>query len=285
MASRPQARMAGALNHLEELLSSIPAASAVVVFLQEMQEHRGQLQNFQDHARDIKQLCESPWVRQGFNLTDISTKNWDASYGQVTLVDRRLSITQVARLKFVSEYQRDAVLVDIPIASQQGKILRLSNVHLDSASGTMRPVQWKGIEKHLQDHEAGVAASILAGDCNANQPRDKTEPQNNGFKDAYLELGGVEGEDEGATWGFQSTFWKRWGRQRLDKVVYWGDVTAKSLERIGVGVKLEDKSLVKELAKNDELPFVTDHYGLMSELSVKDGLRGVSDAEESNNDE
>lgn len=272
--------MATALNYLEGLVSSIPAASAVVVFLQEMQEHQGQFLTFQDHARDLQQLCESPLIRQRFNMTDVSSKDWDAAYGQITLVDRRLSIAQVSRLKFVSEYQRDAVLVDIPLASQQGKIMRLGNVHLDSASGTMRPVQWKGVEKHLQDQEAAVAASILAGDFNANQVRDRTESQNSGFKDAYLELGGVEEDEQGATWGFQSTYWMRWGRQRLDKIVFWGDVKAKSLERIGVGVKIEDESIVRELESLDELPFVTDHYGLMSELSVSAGLCAVNSIEE-----
>lgn len=51
----------------------------------------------------------------------------------------------------------------------------------------------EAVAKHLQDVDAGIAASILAGDCNATQPRDRTGPQDNGFIGAYLELGGLEG--------------------------------------------------------------------------------------------
>lgn len=132
----------------------------------------------------------------------------------------------------------------------------------------MRPVQWKAIRRHLQSHENNVVASILAGDCNANQPRDRTEPQENGFKDAYLELGGREGSEEGATWGFQSADGNRWGKQRLDKIVYWGDIIAKSLERIGVNIVVDDEHVARELEGEGELSFVTDHYGLIGKLII-----------------
>lgn len=40
-------------------------------------------------------------------------------------------------------------------------------------------------------------AGVFAGDMNANKPLDRTLPQENGFKDAYLELGGKEDAEEG----------------------------------------------------------------------------------------
>lgn len=278
-APYPRARMAAALAYLENLLTSIPSTSPVVIFLQEMQEQRLPLQNLsgQSHhqpvddeqqADDLTQLRSAPWVQERFHLTDIDTAHWDASYGQITLIDRRLAVAQVSRLRLVSEFQRDAIMLDLYVQSHRDKRLRLCNVHLDSTYGSMRPIQWKGLAKQLQDLDAGVVSSVLAGDCNANQPRDKTEPQMNGFKDAYLELGGTEDDEEGITWGYQSVDWKRWGRKRLDKVVFWGDIHVRSLVRIGANVKVEDEKMARDMNDLDELPFVTDHYGLMSELQV-----------------
>lgn len=264
--------MASALTYLEKLVSSIPSSSAIVIFLQEMVELKESLKDADQSASDLTQLCNTTWIRQRFHMTDIDSATWGAPYGQVTLIDNRLSVAHVSRLRFVSEYRRDAILVDIPVALEEKSVLRLCNVHLDSSYGSMRPIQWKAVAKHLQDQESGVVASILAGDCNANQPRDKAEPAENNFKDVYLELGYVEGNEDGATWGFQSAEAKRWGRQRLDKVVFWGDVKITSLERIGAGVKVEDSYVVKQLEELGELPFVTDHYGLLSELVIDAGM-------------
>ena len=276
MAPHPRARMASALDHLEVLVASIPAASAVVVLLQEILEESATLHTGTGPpSNDFTQLREAPWVRERFYMTDLDLSATGGGYGQVTLIDRRLGVARVSRLPFVSEFNRDAVLVDIALGGQGQKVLRLCNVHLDSMQGTLRPVQWKAVQKHLQSTEDGVAASVLAGDCNANAPRDRTEPQENGFKDAYLDLGGREGDEEGATWGFQSRAWKKWGRQRLDKMVYWGDLEAQSLERIGMGVKVEEEEALRELRAWKKLTFVTDHYGLMCEFVVPDGLRGV----------
>ncbi|KAF1952791.1 hypothetical protein CC80DRAFT_495112 [Byssothecium circinans] len=274
MASHPRARMASALQHLQDLTSSIPTSSALVVFLQEMMESED---SGAQGAKDLTQITEQEWVRQKFHVTDVDFKGWESPYGVVSLVDRRLDVKAVQRLRFVSEYQRSAISVDVGLAAVEGgrgekgeKVLRLCNVHLDSSYGTMRPIQWKGLAQHLQISES-VAASVVAGDCNANQKRDWTEPRDNGFRDAYLELGGEEGGEEGATWGFQSAR-NRWGRVRLDKVCFRGSVEVKSLWRIGVGVEVGDERARKELEEEGELPFVTDHYGLVAEIEVVGGL-------------
>ncbi|KAF2731253.1 hypothetical protein EJ04DRAFT_443408 [Polyplosphaeria fusca] len=272
MAPYPTERMASALVYLEGLISSIPTTTATVIFLQEMQEAPNPRQLDQS-ATDLSQLRDASWVQQKFHITDLTPVNWDlSSYGTVTLVDKRLMIAGVSRLHFMSEYQRDALLVDIAISASR-KILRLCNVHLDSMNGSMRPIQWKAAAHQLQNSEGDIYASILAGDCNANQPRDRTEPQENGFKDVYLELGGVEGDEHGMTWGFQCHAGAKWGRQRLDKVVCWGDIEPKSLERIGVGVKATADELVKkDLEHLEGMNFVTDHYGLMADFEIPAGL-------------
>ncbi|KAK7180787.1 hypothetical protein PSPO01_13229 [Paraphaeosphaeria sporulosa] len=94
----------------------------------------------------------------------------------------------------------------------------------------LRPIQWKGVARHLQYINAGIAASILAADCNANRPRDGMDLQKNGFKGAHLELGGVEDE----------------------RGVEMGDVLAR-----------------RTLERKERLTFVTDHYGLMGIYSIK----------------
>jgi tyrosyl-DNA phosphodiesterase 2 len=233
-AAYPRERMSSALSHLEKVVATIPPTSATVIFLQEMMESEGD--DAQD-AEDLTLLTNAPWIRDKFHITGIDISRWNAAYGNVTLVDRRLDVASASRLRFVSEYGRDALWIDIPLLSASmsdeagGKVLRLCNIHLDSSYGSMRPIQWKALAHHMQDIDAGVAASIIAGDCNANQPRDAHEPVSNGFKDAYLELGSAEDDESGATWGFQSLDWKRWGRKRLDKQVFWGDVEVSGWRR------------------------------------------------------
>ncbi|ORX93865.1 Endonuclease/exonuclease/phosphatase [Clohesyomyces aquaticus] len=254
MAKMPRERMASAITHLSSIVEKIPNSSRIVIFLQEMQQ-----------ANDLRQLAETAWIRDRFCMTDLGFENWGARYGTVTLVDRRLNIVEVSRLKFISEYERDALFVDVEMPGGEGELLRLCNVHLDSMSGEVRPIQWKAAAQWLQKEDERVVASILAGDCNATRPRDRTEPMENGFKDAYLELGGVDGDEGGATWGFQSPSGASRGVSRLDKVVYWGDVKVTHLERIGVGVEVEDEEAKEQLG---DWPFVTDHYGLMAEFEV-----------------
>jgi tyrosyl-DNA phosphodiesterase 2 len=276
MACQPRARMKSALNYLEQQVSAIDPSSYVVVFLQEMvEEEKAKYISGEDAAQDLSEISNAAWVQQRFNITDLDSGSWLTHYGLTTLVDRRLDLVQVSRLQFVSEYRRDALFVDIRVGSGDGDILRLCNVHLDSMTGSLRPIQWKALARHLQDTDAGIKASIVAGDCNANKPRDATEPQRNRFRDAYLELGGVQGDEAGATWGFQSLSGDRWGRSRLDKEVYWGRLEVRGLQRIGIGIEVSEQAARRDLEQKQELLFVTDHYGLLGEFQIDDGMRTV----------
>jgi tyrosyl-DNA phosphodiesterase 2 len=265
MTLEPRARMSSALEYLETLVDTVPKSSAIVIFLQEMTDSNTEHEHL---ANDLRQLKNAPWIQERFYLTDIDKSRWKNSYGQTTLIDRRLLVSSVSRLPFISEFSRDALLVDICLVSEEPKFLRLSNVHLDSMTGSMRPIQWKALASFLQRPEEGIEASIVAGDCNTTQPRDRTEPQENGFKDSYLELGGIEDDLTGATWGFQSLDAKRWGPSRLDKQVYCGKVHVNSLERIGVGVEVQDELARMKLVERGAVTFVTDHYGLMGDYTI-----------------
>lgn len=88
----------------------------------------------------------------------------------------------------------------------------------------------------------------------ANKPLDRTLPQENGFRDACLELGVKEDAEEGCTWDFQSQEMarKRYGPTRLDKVLYCGEIGAGSLEKIGMGVTVEDEVIREMLGERAE---------------------------------
>ncbi|ROW00402.1 hypothetical protein VMCG_07317 [Cytospora schulzeri] len=133
-------------------------------------------------------------------------------------------------------------------------VIRVCNVHLDFMAGKppMRPVQWKACAKYMQDKSDGVVTGIVAGDCNADRVYDLTLALENGFKDAYLEPEGSENDpDEMDSEGVP--------------------LQLKSLERIGVGVKVDDVAVVEQLAEAGYLGYVTDHYGLMADFKVSDG--------------
>jgi tyrosyl-DNA phosphodiesterase 2 len=274
MAPEPRARMSSALEYLESLVEAIPRSTPVAIFLQEMQDSDTEVERI---ANDLHQLKNAPWVQQRFNITDSDTSGWSDRYGQTMLVDRRLVISSVSRLSFISEYRREALLVDIDMGSEESQFLRLCNVHLDSLTGSLRPVQWKALGNLIPKAEDNIEASIVAGDFNATQPRDQTEAQENGFKDAYLELGGIEGDTEGATWGFQSLDAKNWGTSRMDRQVYCGKIRVRALERIGVGVKVQDEQARWRLEKQGALDFVTDHYGLIGDYVFDEDSRPSAD--------
>lgn len=293
MAPFPQARMAAALAHLEAVVEGIPASAAVVICLQELRQDMpisfDRLDKTFDPqvADDLRQVASAPWVQGRFLVSDLTTDHWRCGYNSVMLVDRRLGVAGVSRLPFVSEYKREALLVDIAVTLSGGQVeggkgggksvLRLCNVHLDSMAGKppMRPIQWKACAKYLQDESNGVVGGILAGDCNANQDYDLTLPEENGFKDAYLEMGGKESDPEGYTWGPQSRS-SRFPHKRMDKVCFCQPggsedqelLELKSLEQIGVGVKIGDEAISAKLAEEGWLDFVTDHYGLMADFEV-----------------
>lgn len=258
--------MSAALIHLSSLVSSVPAEQPVVIFLQEM------------GLSDLAQIQAAPWIRERFYITDISSDNWGSDfYGTTTLVDRRLNIVNVFRVPFESNFQRDGFFVDVALSGSP-KVLRLCNVHLESlvANPPIRPKQMALASKYL--HEDNAYASILAGDCNSIQSFDRTIHSDNGLKDAYLELGGKEDSEEGYTWGYQvpEEQFKKFGPSRMDRVMYCGNTKVKTLERIGVGVKVEDEQTRKEMVAAGLVEFVTDHYGLMAEMDIEGAKLTVS---------
>lgn len=259
-------RMAGALRYLETLVATFPADLPVVVFFQEMVPN------------DLKLLRASPWIRARFALTDLDPINWKTSYyGTTALVDARVPLTRIFRVYYKdTQMDRDALFIDISIAAPPSsistnppRILRLCNTHLESlvSHPPLRPAQLAEAARHL--HSPAVHAGVLAGDLNAIEPFDRTLPAAYALKDAYLEAGGREDAEEGFTWGYQSyaELRERFGCGRLDKMLFCGGVVLKGLQRVGVGVQVEEGKRAK-MRSFGALEWVTDHYGLMAEVVV-----------------
>jgi tyrosyl-DNA phosphodiesterase 2 len=258
-------RMRAALEYLDILTSSTPVDIPVIVFLQEMGQS------------DLEQIRNSTWVRQRFNITDITHQNWlSPLYGTTVLVDRRLQIKSVFRIPWISKFDRDGLFVDIALSSlkEETKVLRLCNTHLESlvADPPVRPLQIAAAAPYLQKPD--VACALLAGDLNAIQPFDRSLHTENGLKDTYLELGGKEDSEEGYTWGQQAPQWMKdkFGCSRMDKILFRGDIHPRMFERIGMGVKVAEE-VREEVGKEIEGAWVTDHYGVMGDFEFTGGLR------------
>ncbi|KIW04062.1 uncharacterized protein PV09_04880 [Verruconis gallopava] len=252
-------RMAAALAHLEELVSNKSRnCEPVVIFLQEMNES------------DLNQIQAAPWVQKRFYITDIDTGYWRKPnfgpvYGTTTLVDRSLVINfRPFRVQLPSRFSRDALFVDLKVRSGNEGLLRLCNVHLESlvAEPPVRPLQVAKAAKYMKT--SNVYASILAGDLNAIEPFDRMLHSDHGLKDAYLELGGKEDHGDGYTWGQQAPkeLRERFGCSRMDKAFYCGNVEAKSLERIGEGVEVQDDNARQAIRDAGGELFASDHLGL-----------------------
>ena len=66
-------RMAGALQYLEELITTISAEIPVMIFLQEMV------------ANDLELIKSASWIRSHFAITDVDPSNWSSpTYGTTT---------------------------------------------------------------------------------------------------------------------------------------------------------------------------------------------------------
>lgn len=237
--------MRAALRYLDILVSSL--AAPAVIFLQEME------------SSDLDIIKSTPWIQTNYYVTDLSTRNWLDSYGTITLIDRRLHISSVLRMCYNSNMGRDALFVDLE--DKAGSTLRLCNTHLESlpAYPPLRPDQVAIVSRALRDPT--VDAGVVAGDFNAIEDFDLTLHAKNGLKDAYLESGGEDPNEDGWTWGMQSSKREQdaYGCKRLDKMLFCGQIAIKTLERIGAGVKVENIG-----------QFVTDHLGLMANLVLEE---------------
>lgn len=263
-------RMNAALKNLEELTRQHRSEEDTVV-----------VANLQECVKsDLDIIGDQDWIRETFYRTDIDTANWaSGAYGTTTLIDRRLDVSSCFRVHYsATQMERDALFVDVMTASTNAK-LRFCNTHLESLAlePPMRPAQMHTIASHM--HAQDVASAIVTGDFNAIQPFDRTLHTDNNLKDAYLELGGQEGDGKGDdtggyTWGQQALPELRqlYGCSRMDKIFFCGDnLKLLDFKRFGDGVEPDedDGEARKEiLSIGFEKPWVTDHLGVKALFEV-----------------
>jgi tyrosyl-DNA phosphodiesterase 2 len=169
---------------------------------------------------------------------------------------------------------RDGLHVDI---RDKSTVVRLCNTHLESlkAHPRLRPGQVELASQYL--HAQFMDAGVIAGDFNAIEEFDRTLHTEYGLKDAYLENGGVEGSEDGYTWGMQSgESGRQYGFSRLDKVLFCGKIQVKNLRRFVAGIKIEvgEDEEVEGLGEGEGSEtgqFITDHLGLMTDLYLERG--------------
>jgi tyrosyl-DNA phosphodiesterase 2 len=281
MRPLPKERMSAALAYLGSYISSsVDSSHAVIILFQEMV------------ASDLKLIQTAEWIRERFYTTDRDTNNFKGGYyGTHTLIDRRLTIRDVFRVRYgATRMGRDALFVDVAFPSpqpatvpmgplppnteerRQEKTIRICCTHLESlvSASPLRPLQMATVSSFMQSPT--VHGSILAGDLNAIQPFDRTLHTENSLQDAYIELGGLEDSEEGFTWGQMAGKQSReqYGCSRMDKVLFCGKVAVKRLERIGMGVEVDKKEDREMLMKLGDLDggYATDHLGLRADLEV-----------------
>ncbi|KAK8131077.1 hypothetical protein PG984_007515 [Apiospora sp. TS-2023a] len=262
------ARMSAALTHLEGLTSQLPPTTAAIISIQEAT------------PSDLITISQTPWVRSGFYMSDQDSYAWGSGmYGTTTLVDCRLEVASCFRVHYAAtRMERDALFVDITTPAIAPRKVRFGNSHLESLAldPPRRPAQMRVAAQHLYagGGDEQLAGAVIAGDFNAIQPFDVTLHADNGLKDAYLESGGREGAEEGATWGQQAhpTTRQRFGLSRMDKAFFCGDgIKLQGFERIGADVVVSEGSKEerdKLLQLGFEKAWVTDHLGIKATFSL-----------------
>ncbi|KAJ4249106.1 hypothetical protein NW762_012440 [Fusarium torreyae] len=270
MLPHADARMDAALAHLEELTRQHRSSedTAVVINLQEC------------IPSDLVNIGKKKWVRDHFFLTDVDTSNWASdAYGTTTLIDRRLEILSCFRVHYsATQMERDGLFVDVSVPSSSGLKLRLCNTHLESLAlePPLRPAQIRVIATHMRAQD--VSGAIVTGDFNAIQPFDRSLHTDNELEDAYLKLGGQEGDgrsdgDGGYTWGQQAlpALRKQFGLSRMDKVYYCGGLELQHFERFGADVEpdgAESDAKSELLSLGFEKAWVTDHLGVKAIFQI-----------------
>lgn len=267
-----EARMSAALAHLEELTNGLPPTTAVAINLQEC------------HPSDLITISQKQWVRDRFYVTDLDSSAWASGlYGTTMLLDRRLGVASCFRVHYsATQMERDALFVDVTVSGAgagagAARTVRLGNSHLESLAldPPLRPAQVRTAAPHLQ---AGhLAGAVIAGDFNAIQPFDATLHSDNGLRDAFLELGGQEGGEDGFTWGQQAlpALRERFGCSRMDKAYFCGaGIKLQGFERFGADVEVGEGSKRQRdglLALGFEKAWVTDHLGIKATFSLVNG--------------
>ncbi|KAJ4859747.1 endonuclease/Exonuclease/phosphatase family domain-containing protein [Trichoderma breve] len=296
------------------LFFSAPAAAArastAIAYLRTMfgQEPHNLVVMFQELRQEsLEVILEDKWTQQNFVLSDTEPPYFDCAdnksfdekpncipsrYFTLMMISRNLPISNCFRLPFVSEMERDALVVEIPVSEDHGpeaskRSLRLCTTHLESLyTGKelrfRQLVQVSALLKSDSPQGQRFYGGLVGGDMNSVDPSEHNThraPEVN-LKDVWedepartppalkpFQKDITYGKARGNTWGYQSDRAKT--RKRLDKFLYTGsietfalseaqDITGK-LGRFGIGLKTK--------AGLDDV-WVSDHFGITVGIKV-----------------
>ncbi|KAF8891840.1 Endonuclease/exonuclease/phosphatase [Infundibulicybe gibba] len=272
----PKLRLGSLLSHLESTLFSsspdeYPQALSTIILIQEFD------------IRCFEVLLAESFVRETYDITNVSSASLAATYGTVTLVPKALAsyVSLVFRAPFPGSCMgRDALYVDLAIPSDAGDPthLRIANTHLESLRGrgdVERPAQLASIIEVLS--APGIDGGLVGGDMNAIAPTDVGLPESLGFSDAWItamsshgaleagetDIGTLVGgqpsiDADSHTWGYQPR--SVYPPGRLDKILLSGILRVERIERVGVGLRVQGSKADGE--------WVSDHYGLLAKISI-----------------
>lgn len=268
-----RARVSAALDHLRDMIANAEngeSMTAPVIFLQEC-----------SFPAALQEVCDNQWVRDRFNIAGMNSTSTARTYcGIVMLLDRCLTITSCFRRHLHESHPNDnrsALFVELVLGSDENKKrVCLCNTQLNPYSHMYRQPQASRIIRSLGSNDDEDIA-LLAGDLKATLPEDSRLYVDRGFKDAFLEHGGVEGSEEGHTWGKQNSV--RFGpvaSVRVSRIYFRGPAKLLEFSRFGEDVQLPEgppgsemsQRRVKLMRLGYEKPWITDCFGLMATFEI-----------------
>ncbi|KAK3302603.1 uncharacterized protein B0T15DRAFT_543350 [Chaetomium strumarium] len=226
------------MAHLRTMFG--PEPRNLVVMLQELRDE------------SLEAILEDEWAQQNFALSDTDPPYSDYAYPEffdeelnlqrsryftLMMVSRNLPISNCFRVPMLTEMERDALVVDIPVsedhhgpeASSSKRSLRLCTTHLESLyqGKDLRFRQLaqvaallKGDDSRHGEGQKQICGGLVCGDMNSGDPsehsihrapevglrdvwEDESAPTPPALKPFQKDL--TYGKARGNTWGYQSS--------------------------------------------------------------------------------
>lgn len=223
--------------------------------LEIVRDHSPDVIAFQEIVPEtLQQVWATPWVEDGYHLTDTTGATFRLRYGTVLLT--RIAPAAIHVVPLPSDMGRDLVAVDLVIG---GATLRVGGIHLESEYSTPRRIeQLRRIGPFLN----AADAAVLMGDMNFTDgdPEEAVLPA--GAQDVWKQ---VRPGDPGVTRDSMGNGMARLHdrtpqSRRLDRIFLMPGASgwrASSIEIVGT-----------EPIDGDPTLLPSDHYGLVADLVI-----------------
>ncbi|KAJ3988929.1 Endonuclease/exonuclease/phosphatase [Lentinula detonsa] len=260
MGRRVDERTIGAIDHLSKVVLKGNSPPPCVILLQEV------------HDKALNVLLAHPWIQSHFFVVPIDSMKWpNTTYGNVTLIERSVSIQEAGILPYepTTQMYRNALVTDIRLAPLEPELyegrrdltIRIVNTHLESLmqgrAAEYRAAQLAICVELLQMEDPAAYGGIIGGDFNAIDKDSARQIREHGLVDPG-EPSEFADPKKSHTWGFHETRPLKFPTCRMDKIVFTprGEFT------------VDPPVIFGQDAKTEEDEWVSDHYGLLTKLSV-----------------